>query len=135
MTLKRTLVSFIKIILFFLPLYFGLVILASCIFYQHYPFMSISSSMVSLFSVIFGDTNFVIMLKAFYFTPLSVLVFFFFYFVIFITFFLKLLVSIVEAAFYSTKMRKRLYWVEKEMTLDDYIKFEYKQISKDVYIN
>ena len=44
-----------------------------------------------------------------------------------------MLIKIVEAAFHSTKIRKRFYWMEKKMTLEDYIKLEYQQILKDAY--
>lgn len=95
--------------------------------------MDLSTSFRTLFSLFFGESMDVIIFKTFYQSPLASLVFFFIYYLIFFIFFNRMLIKIVEAAFHSTKIRKRFYWMEKKMTLEDYIKLEYQQILKDAY--
>jgi hypothetical protein len=123
--LKRSLKMHLKYLLLFLFFFLGFTFMAMIIFSYSEPYYSsFSQSSRTLFSCLFGDTILDIMFHSLKIDTFKTITFYVIYLVLSICFAMKVLVSVTEEAFDSVKFKSNFYWLDKKLSIDDYLQYE-----------
>jgi hypothetical protein len=122
--LRRSSKTHLKYLIIFFFFFLGIAYLGQIMFSSSQNFSSISKSTRSLFSLIFADTVYDIMTDAYEISPFASIIFFISFIFLSYVFAQRLLVSVTEDAFDSIKFKSSYYWLEKKISVEDYLKIE-----------
>jgi len=124
--LKKKGLSYLKFLFLFFLIFISFVILGISIFSNSYNFSGFSSGCIFFFALIFGDT----MLGNYHQIsdkrPYLVICIAFLFFLCFNMLCLKIFTTITEDAFDHVKMNNNFSWLDKKITLSEYISNQIK---------
>jgi hypothetical protein len=117
-TIKRAMPNVFRYLLGVMPIFLGFIFFGLCLFWRSERFVSTSSTMMTLFAMLNGDSVFDI------FHDLSGVSFFigqaycYSFCIIFIVVVMNVFISIIEEAYVSTKMQNQNHWIYSYLKID-----------------
>ncbi len=124
-TIKCAIPNVLRYLLGVMPIFFGFIFFGLCLFWRSERFINTSSTMMTLFAMLNGDSVWDI------FHDLSGVSFFigqmycYIFCIIFIVVVMNVFISIIEEAYVSTKMRNQNHWIYSYLKIDpNYIKIK-----------
>lgn len=122
--LKRSGRFHLKYLLIFFIFFMGVAFLAQSLFSNSHLFSSTSQSARTLFALVFADSVYNIMSESYNLYPLSSMIFYITFICLTFLFAQRLLISATEEAFDSIKFKSSYYWLEKQISVEDYLNIE-----------
>jgi hypothetical protein len=124
-TIKRAMPNVLRYLFGVMPIFFGFIFFGLCLFWRSERFVDTSSTMMTLFAMLNGDSVFDI------FHDLSGVSFFlgqlycYIFCIIFIVVVMNVFISIIEEAYVSTKMKNQNHWIYSYLKIDpDYVQIK-----------
>lgn len=124
-TIKRAMPNVLRYLFGVMPIFFGFIFFGLCLFWRSERFVDTSSTMMTLFAMLNGDSVFDI------FHDLSGVSFFlgqlycYTFCIIFVVVVMNVFISIIEEAYVSTKMKNQNHWIYSYLKIDpDYVKIK-----------
>jgi len=117
-TISRAMPNVLRYLLGVMPIFFGFIFFGLCLFWRSERFVSTSSTMITLFSMLNGDSVFDI------FNDLTGVSFFigqvycYIFCIMFIVVVMNVFISIIEEAYVSTKMKNQNHWIYSYLKVD-----------------
>jgi hypothetical protein len=117
-TIKRAMPNVLRYLIGVLPIFAGFIFFGLCLFWRSERFVDTSSTMMTLFAVLNGDSVFDV------FHDLSGVSFFigqlycYIFCIIFIVVVMNVFISIIEEAYVSTKMKNQNHWIYSYLKID-----------------
>jgi hypothetical protein len=117
-TISRAMPNVLRYLLGVMPIFFGFIFFGLCLFWRSERFVSTSSTMITLFSMLNGDSVFDI------FNDLTGVSFFigqvycYIFCIMFIVVVMNVFISIIEEAYVSTKMKNHNHWIYSYLKVD-----------------
>jgi hypothetical protein len=119
--LKKSSYSYLKYLFLVFIVFFAFVILGVSVFSNSYKLSGLSSGGIFFFSLIFGDTMFANYSSIAEKRPFLVILLAFSFFLVFNIVAMRIMTSITEDAFDHAKMKKNYSWLDKKISIQEYL--------------
>lgn len=126
-TISRALPNVLRYLLGVLPIFFGFIFFGLCLFWRSERFVSTSSTMMTLFAVLNGDSVFDVFNDVANVSFILGQIYCYTFCIIFIVVVMNVFISIIEEAYVSSKTKDKNHWIYSYLKVDP----EYIEINAD----
>jgi len=97
---------------------------ANNLFYKSEYYSTLDTTMVTVFSLTFGDSIYKIIHLTYDDQKYTTIIYFLCHWLLFMAIFLRFLLKIIEDTYKSIRYKSHLYWLDNEVNTVDYLKME-----------